>query len=78
MPNEPRGLAPPRAAAVAGVIFSLLMGVSLIIVRLAVPSNQTGPGDVFSRPNICSNLDLFCTTAHGYPHFKLVDLTCPF
>ena len=31
----------PRAAAVAGVVFSLLMGVSLVIVRLAVPAYQT-------------------------------------
>jgi hypothetical protein len=32
------------------VIFSLLMGVSLIIVRLAVPSNQTGPGAWLTDP----------------------------
>src|SRR6516162_4884375 len=30
-------LAPPRAAAVAGIAFSILMGVSLVLVRLAIP-----------------------------------------
>jgi hypothetical protein len=39
-----RAPAPPRAAAVAGVIFSLLMGISLVVVRLAVPAYQTDPG----------------------------------
>jgi hypothetical protein len=37
-------LAPPRAAAVAGILFALLLGASLVIVRLAVPSNQTDSG----------------------------------
>ena len=30
-------LAPPRAAAIAGIVFAVLMGVSLVLVRLAVP-----------------------------------------
>ena len=37
-----RAHAPPRGAAVAGVIFSVLMGISLIVVRLAVPAYQLG------------------------------------
>lgn len=37
-------LAPPRAAAVAGVLFSALLCLSLVIVRLAVPAYQTDPG----------------------------------
>ena len=42
--NCPAGIpAPPRAAALAGVLFSLLMGISLVIVRLAIPAHQ---GDV--------------------------------
>jgi len=43
-------LAPPRAAAIAGVIFSLLMGVSLIVVRLAVPANQADPAWLLTDP----------------------------
>lgn len=39
-----RSFAPPRAAAVAGVLFSVLMGASLIIARLAVPAYQTDSG----------------------------------
>ena len=36
-------LAPPRAAAIAGVLFSLLMGITLIIARLAGPGDQIDP-----------------------------------
>src|SRR5579883_2000756 len=43
-------LAPPRAAAVAGVVFSLLMTVSLVIVRLAVPQSHGDPGAWLSDP----------------------------
>lgn len=39
-----RALAPPRAAAVAGVLFSVLMASSLVIVRLAISSHQGAPG----------------------------------
>lgn len=39
-----RTLSPPRAAAVAGVLFSVLMGVTLVIVRLAVPPYQRDSG----------------------------------
>ena len=38
-----RANAPPRGAAVAGVIFSVLMGTTLIIARLAAPAYQTNP-----------------------------------
>jgi hypothetical protein len=34
-------LAPPRAAAIAGVVFSLLLGTSLVIIRLTVPPRQS-------------------------------------
>ncbi len=37
-------LSPPRAAAVAGVLFAILMGASLIIIRLAVPPYQHDTG----------------------------------
>jgi hypothetical protein len=31
----------PRAAAIAGVVFSLLLGVSLVLVRISVPTNPS-------------------------------------
>jgi len=46
-----RALTPPRAAAVAGVIFSLLMGVSLIVIRLAVPAYQNDSGVWLNDPS---------------------------
>ena len=46
-----RALAPPRAAAVAGVIFSVLLGASLIIVRLAIPSQRMDPGAWLNDPS---------------------------
>jgi hypothetical protein len=39
-----RPLTPPRAAAVAGIIFSALMITSLGIVRMAVPADPAKPG----------------------------------
>jgi hypothetical protein len=45
-----RALAPPRAAAVAGVVFSVLMGTSLVIVRLAIPAYQIDPGAWLNDP----------------------------
>jgi len=40
----PQELSPPRAAAVAGVLFSVLMSTSLIMIRLAVPIYQKDSG----------------------------------
>lgn len=48
--NPLRAHAPPRAAAVAGVIFSVLMGTSLIIIRLAAPAYQIDPGAWLNDP----------------------------
>jgi hypothetical protein len=42
--------APPRAAAIAGVVFSALFIVSLVIVRLAVPADPTEPGAILTDP----------------------------
>lgn len=39
-----RALAPPRAAAIAGVLFSVLMAACLIIVRLAIPERTGDAG----------------------------------
>jgi hypothetical protein len=44
-------LAPPRAAAIAGVLFSLLMSISLVIVRIAVPASHVDPGAWLSDPS---------------------------
>jgi hypothetical protein len=57
--NASPGLAPPRAAAVAGVIFSLLMSVTLVIVRLAVP-NQLDSGAWVRNPNLRNVIHLAC------------------
>ncbi|HTK74749.1 MAG TPA: hypothetical protein VL371_05780, partial [Gemmataceae bacterium] len=49
---QPSGaLTPPRAAAVAGVLFALLLGTSLIIIRLAVPPYQRDPGLWLTDPD---------------------------
>jgi hypothetical protein len=45
MPAAASKLAPPRAAAVAGIAFSLLMGTSLVIIRLAVPGYRQDPSE---------------------------------
>src|SRR4051794_13444299 len=50
MATTTRVLAPPRAAALAGVIFSALMSVSLVIIRLAVPDYRTDPGEWLTDP----------------------------
>ena len=39
--NTRHTVAAPRAAAVAGVIFAVLMIVSLVLVRLAAPADPT-------------------------------------
>jgi hypothetical protein len=49
--HSSRALAPPRAAAVAGLIFSVLMGTSLVIVRLAVPAYRIDPGGWLNDPS---------------------------
>jgi hypothetical protein len=46
MPPEARqALKTPRAAAIAGIVFSLLLGVSLLIIRIALPAtpHEAGP-----------------------------------
>ncbi len=44
-------MAPPRSAAVAGVVFALLMGSCLTIVRLAIPPYHADPGVWLIDPN---------------------------
>ena len=50
MPTAVQALAPPRAAAIAGVVFSILLSISLVIIRLAVPAYQTNPGAWLTDP----------------------------
>jgi len=45
-----RSLSPPRAAAFAGVLFALLMGASLILIRVAIPANQSDTGIWLTDP----------------------------
>ncbi len=40
----PAGLRTPRAAAVAGILFSVLLGVALILIRVSVPSDPRQAG----------------------------------
>lgn len=41
----------PRAAGVAGVAFSLLLGLALVLLRLSIPSIQTEPGAWLTDPD---------------------------
>ena len=56
-------LAPPRAAAVAGILFAVLMGITLVIVRLAVPSNQTDSGAWLADPYRRNAVGVACQLA---------------
>lgn len=49
-PSRQRILAPPRGAAIAGVIFSVLMILGLGLSRLAVPTDLTHPGTWLTQP----------------------------
>ena len=49
--HSPRALAPPRAAAVAGVLFAVLMATSLTLVRLAIPSSRDDVGVLLAEPS---------------------------
>jgi hypothetical protein len=49
--TSPRMLAPPRAAAVAGVIFSVLMGTILTIARMATPGRPNEPAPWLTDPD---------------------------
>ena len=50
-PTPTRPPAPPRAAAIAGVIFSVLMSTSLVLVRLAVPASEHDAGVWLTDPS---------------------------
>jgi hypothetical protein len=48
--NLEKTLAAPRAAAVAGVIFSVLLIVGLVLIRIAVPADPSEPGTWVADP----------------------------
>jgi hypothetical protein len=50
MPAETRALQPPRAAAIAGVIFSILLGATLAIIRVSVPDDHGDAGAWITDP----------------------------
>jgi hypothetical protein len=50
-PSRPQTLAPPRGAAIAGVIFSLVMIVAMGLARSAVPSDLTQPDVWITDPD---------------------------
>jgi len=45
IPELGRGLTTPRAAAVAGVIFALLLGTSTVLLRLSIPPERADSGE---------------------------------
>jgi hypothetical protein len=47
---EPRNLRTPRAAAVAGIIFSVLLITALVLLRLSAPAHAANPGAWLSNP----------------------------
>ncbi len=49
-PSAPQALAPPRGAAIAGVIFSLLMFASFGLVRYAIPTDLTATDAWLNEP----------------------------
>jgi hypothetical protein len=49
-PLQPRNLKTPRAAAVAGIIFSALLITALVLLRLSAPARASNPGAWLSSP----------------------------
>lgn len=47
----------PRAAAIAGILFSLLLGLALVLIRLSVPAEPTEAGQVLSDPDRGSTIE---------------------
>lgn len=42
----------PRSAAIAGIVFSLLLMASLILIRLSIPANPNEPGQWIASPTL--------------------------
>ena len=50
MATTTEAIKPPRAAALAGIIFSALMGISFVIIRIATPPYRSDPGKWLTDP----------------------------
>jgi hypothetical protein len=62
IPLETRqALKTPRAAAIAGIVFSVLLGVSLVLIRIALPTTPHEAGPWLTNPAL-KNLALFALT----------------
>ena len=48
----------PRAAAVAGILFSFLLGLALVLIRLSVPAEPMEAGQLLSDPGRRSTIEL--------------------
>ena len=49
-PGISRSLPPPRGAAISGILFSLLLGATLVIIRLAIPASDRNTIALFQDP----------------------------
>ena len=47
-----RKLRTPRAAAIAGILFALFYGTSLMLIRLSIPADLTGSGTAWLESNL--------------------------
>ena len=47
----------PRAAAVAGILFSVLLGLAVVLIRLSVPTEPTEAGTLLSDPDRRSTVE---------------------
>ena len=47
----------PRAAAVAGILFSVLLGLAVVLIRLSVPAEPTEAGRLLSDPDRRSTVE---------------------
>ena len=56
-------LAPPKAAAISGVLFAVLMGVSMVVVRLAIPPRQADSGILLAEPHRRNAIRFACQLA---------------
>ena len=46
-----RELTTPRSAAIAGILFAVLLGTSLVLLRVSLPSRQEDAGRLLSDPD---------------------------
>lgn len=56
IPATSRALRTPRAAAIAGIVFSVLLSISLVLIRSTLPFNPTRSGNVGLNPSNLNNI----------------------